>query len=169
MATRVVMPSFGMYTAEGSVASWLATPGSQVEAGQPIVELSTDKTSFELESPAAGRFHPVAELGAVLQVEGLIALVLEPGEAPPVAAQAAPSADPPPAAEPPPLADPLPFQLRRRPGAEAPERAPVSPLARRLAEELGVDLAAVAGSGPNGRIVEADVRAAWSATREPRR
>lgn len=165
MATRVVMPSLGMYTAEASVAGWLAPPGSSVAAGEPLVELASDKTSFELDSPASGRFHPVVELGAVVQVEGLIALLLEPGESV-EAALAGASRAPSPAVEPaPPVSAPAAVAAQR---PESRERVAVSPLARRLAEELGVDLAAVSGSGPNGRIVEADVRAAGSARRGAR-
>jgi pyruvate dehydrogenase E2 component (dihydrolipoamide acetyltransferase) len=160
------MPSFGMYTVEGTIAAWLAEPGSGVEAGQPIVELSTDKASFEIEAPAAGRFHPVAEIGQTVAIEGLIALVLEEGEsaeAALTAARAAPPAAPVPVSPPPvPAAVTAPASTRREnsdQGASA-GRINASPMARRLALELGVDLAGVSGSGPDGRIMEADVRAA---------
>lgn len=159
MAARVVMPSFGMYTVEGKVAGWLAEPGSLVEAGQPIVDVTTEKANYELESPAAGRFHPVAAIDAVLPLEGLIALVLEPGESVEDALAAAHAESLVTGAPAPPPASAAP-RSEEAPGRE---RARVSPLARRLASELGVDPATVTGSGPGGRIVEADVRAAAAA------
>ena len=147
-----------MYTAEGRVAGWLAPPGSVVEAGQPLVDISTEKANYELEAPAAGRFHPVIEIGSVLQVEGLIALLLEAHEDVDQAVAAARVASGAASAAP-----------AQNGGESAPvpaadggnrERSRVSPLARRLAAELGVELTKVSGSGPGGRIVEADVRAA---------
>lgn len=151
-----------MYTAEGTIAGWLAAPGSEVEAGQPLVDVTTEKANYELEAPAAGRFHPVAEIGAVLQVEGLIALVLAAGEEPAAALAAAGVAAAPGAADV--ASDAAPSAPPAEAAADS-ARSRISPLARRLAAELGVDVATVAGSGPGGRIVEADIRAA--ASRQP--
>src|SRR4051812_47010743 len=124
------MPSFGMYTAEGNLGRWLVPAGSTVEAGDLIVEIVTEKATYEVESPGSGILHPVAVEGETLTVEGLIGWILAEGETPP--------------------------------GSEStpPERIKASPIAKRLATEKGIDLAALTGTGPGGRIVEADVLAA---------
>jgi pyruvate/2-oxoglutarate dehydrogenase complex dihydrolipoamide acyltransferase (E2) component len=146
MAQRIVMPTFGMYTAEGTVGRWLQGAGAGVAAGDPIVEIVTEKTTYELEAPASGILHPVAAEGAGLTVEGLIGWILAEGEAVP--------------------ADGGPEEAVASPAAaSAPERASLpsgfkaSPAARRLAAQMKVDLAGVAGTGPGGRIVEADILA----------
>jgi len=137
MAQRIVMPSFGMYTAEGNLGRWLVPAGSTVQAGDLIVEVVTEKATYEVESPGGGILHPVAVEGENLTVEGLIGWLLAEGEAPPGS-------------------EPVPT-----------ERLKASPIARRLAAEKGIDLAALTGTGPGGRIVEADVLGvASSAPRE---
>src|SRR5687767_247978 len=83
MATRIVMPTFGMYTAEGTLARWLVAPGSRVEAGELVAEITTEKASYDIEAPASGLLHQVATEGDPLAIEGLIGYVLEEGEAPP--------------------------------------------------------------------------------------
>jgi pyruvate/2-oxoglutarate dehydrogenase complex dihydrolipoamide acyltransferase (E2) component len=179
VAHRIVMPSFGMYTAEGTLGRWLREPGAGVAAGEPIVEIVTDKATYEVEAPAGGVLHPLAASGDAVVVERLIGWILDPGEAPP-------------ASEAPAAAGPLPgTDVAATPGtagepwrggagaaradaaagrgaaaadatsaaatAAAATRIVATPAARRLARERGVDLAAVAASGPGGRIVEADV------------
>ncbi|HEV7508100.1 MAG TPA: dihydrolipoamide acetyltransferase family protein [Thermoanaerobaculia bacterium] len=136
MAQRIVMPSFGMYTAEGNLGRWLVPADSAVEAGDLIVEVVTEKATYEVESPGSGILHPVAVEGENLTVEGLIGWILAEGEA-----------------------------LPEPEGAKRamPERIKASPIARRLAAEKGIDLATLTGTGPGGRIVEADVLAAESA------
>src|ERR1044071_2836834 len=84
MAVRIVMPTFGMYTAEGSLARWLVEPGARVEAGELVAEITTEKASYEIEAPASGLLHQVAKVGDPLAIEGLIGYVLDDGEAPPV-------------------------------------------------------------------------------------
>jgi pyruvate dehydrogenase E2 component (dihydrolipoamide acetyltransferase) len=142
------MPSFGMYTAEGTLGCWLRPAGARVEAGEPIVEITTEKASYEMESPASGILHPTAVEGESLTVEGLIGWILAEGEAPPAEGGAGTSPAPAATATGPERRAPLP------PGVRA------SPAARRLAAEKGVDLADLVGTGPGGRIVEADVLAA---------
>jgi pyruvate dehydrogenase E2 component (dihydrolipoamide acetyltransferase) len=134
VAQRIVMPSFGMYTAEGNLGRWLVPAGSAVQAGDLIVEVVTEKATYEVESPGSGILHPVAIEGENLTVEGLIGWLLAEGETPP--------------------------------GSEpvSTERIKASPIARRLAAEKGIDLATLTGTGPGGRIVEADVLAAASAS-----
>src|SRR6266851_4857648 len=104
MAHAIVMPSVGMFTAEGTLSAWLKSPGERVEAGEPVVEITTEKTTQELVPPASGIVHPVAELGATLPIQALIGYILADGEAPP-AALSAPS-DAPAAGAPGPTVDP---------------------------------------------------------------
>ena len=150
MAHRIVMPSFGMYTAEGTLGRWLRPAGSRVEAGEPIADLVTEKATYELESPASGLLHPVAVEGENLQVEGLIGWILEEGEAAPESA--------PQAGEAAAISATANAATTRDPNEG--ERLRAAPLARRIAVETGIDLATLVGTGPGGRIVEADVRAA---------
>ena len=135
------MPSFGMYTAEGNLGRWLVPAGASVQTGDLIVEIVTEKATYEVESPASGVLHPVAVEGESLTVEGLIGWILAEGEAPPGAAPAPSS-------------------------TMSADRVKASPIARRLAAEKGIDLASLTGTGPGGRIVEADVLAATVAPRE---
>src|SRR4029079_18244180 len=72
MAVRIVMPTFGMYTAEGVLARWLVEPGARVEAGDLVAEITTEKASYDLEAPASGVLHQVASVGDPLAIEGLI-------------------------------------------------------------------------------------------------
>src|SRR2546428_11584102 len=154
MPRPIVMPSLGMYTTEGTVTAWLREPGSQVAAGEPVVEVTTEKAVYQVEAPGDGILHAVAEVGAVVPDQGLIGHVLAPGEAPPVAeAPQTAAAGPVGGARP---ASPTLAPAPRPPGGEL--RA--SPAARRLAQDRGVDITTVVGTGPGGRIVEADVMAA---------
>jgi pyruvate/2-oxoglutarate dehydrogenase complex dihydrolipoamide acyltransferase (E2) component len=141
------LPDLGEGLTEGEIARWLVAEGDEVAEDQPLVEIQTDKTTVEIPSPAAGTiakiFVPEGEVvpvGTVLVVIGDGAAVVAPAtQAPPP--QAAPRAPAP-----------------ERP--ETPARVQATPLVRRIAQELGVDLAAVTPSGPAGRITEDDVRAA---------
>jgi pyruvate dehydrogenase E2 component (dihydrolipoamide acetyltransferase) len=152
VARAIVMPSFGMYTAEGILAQWLKPSGTRVEAGEPVAEIETEKVVTEITAPEAGILHHVVEPGALLQVESLLGYVLAPGERAPVPDESpAPAASPTDAALP---STPAPTPKRSRTESFA------SPNARRLALELGVDLAGLTGTGPGGRITETDVRAA---------
>lgn len=173
MAHQIVMPSFGMYTAEGNLGRWLRPAGSRVEAGEVIADLVTEKATYELEAPAAGLLHPVAVEGESLQVEGLIGWILAEGEAAPEAprgtspsssesasataaeASLAPGGEP--AADRDEGASVGPTEAAAEQSGERPR---ASPIARRIAAERGIDLATIAGTGPGGRIVEADVLAA---------
>lgn len=169
MAHPIVMPSLGMYTAEGTVTTWLRPSGAEVRSGEPILEVTTDKAAYEVPAPAGGVVHWVAELGATLPVQGLIGYVLAPGEEPPVAEARQPAVPTGPSARPPSTqqptsaeapsapAEPRPADSRPLPSLPAEVRA--SPVARRLALQHGIDLAQIKGSGPGGRIIEADVAA----------
>ena len=130
MATDVIMPVLGVAQDTGRVIRWLAAEGDVVRKGQPVIEIETDKVTVELEAPADGTLARVtAHAGDDVPVGNVIALILAAGEAPPGG------------------------------GEGAPARPPASPLARRLAQEAGLDLAALAAR--LGRPVQAaDVRAA---------
>ena len=134
------MPSFGMYTMEGTLLKWLRPTGAHVAEGSPILEIETDKATQEVIAPADGRLHQVAVEGDLVAEQGLLGYILGDGEEPP--------------------ARPEPAESGRATAGTAPTAA--TPAARRLAREQGVDLAALAGSGPHGRIVEADVQTALS-------
>ncbi len=144
------MPSFGMYTVEGKLAGWLRPSGSKVHEGEAIAEIETEKALHEIEAPTAGILHHVANPGAELQVESLIGYILAIGEEPPSIS--------------PPHTGVAPSPLAREPAVASRFESEVrsSPIARRLAKEFGIQLSGIKGSGPNGRIVEADVRAAIS-------
>lgn len=149
MPRPIVMPSMGMYTEEGVLTAWLRPAGARVEAGEPVAEITTEKVTFEIPAPAAGILHPVAGVGTNLRVETLMGYILGEGEKAPVvtvekAAPALASREASPASA-----------LQESQPATGLVRA--SPAARRLAAQHGIDLTQVAGSGPGGRIVEADV------------
>jgi pyruvate dehydrogenase E2 component (dihydrolipoamide acetyltransferase) len=150
MARPIVMPSMSMYAAEGTLVAWLRPAGSAVQTGEPVAEVSTEKASFEIEAPAAGILHPIATVGAVLAIEAVMGYVLAEGDALPVA----------PAATLPPHDPQVSVPVSTRTPRMPPPPVVASPIARRLAAQHGIDLALVVGSGPGGRIVEADVLAA---------
>ena len=160
MPAHVIMPALEMAQETGKVIRWLKTPGSRVQKGEPIVEIETDKITVEIESPASGVLRDVTALeGEVVPVGRTIAVIMEEGAAgdafgavsgaPRAPAQAAPSA-------------------RRMsteaadafaPVASASSSAPVkaSPLARKIAEQHGVDISRIRTS--SGRVERADVLA----------
>jgi pyruvate dehydrogenase E2 component (dihydrolipoamide acetyltransferase) len=145
----IVMPSFGMYTAEGTLTAWKKPSGDWVEAGETVLEIETEKAVQEVQAPVSGVLHHVLDPGARLQVESLIGYVLERGEEPPVPSAAASQS---PSTHSSAMTSPT--------GPRREVRA--SPIAKRLAAEHGIELAALKGTGPAGRIVEGDVRAAMS-------
>ncbi|HLB48960.1 MAG TPA: biotin/lipoyl-containing protein, partial [Anaerolineales bacterium] len=144
MARPIVMPGMSMYAAEGTVAEWLKPRGTMVEAGEPILAMTTDKAAYEIEAPVAGILHPIAPEGVSLPVEAILGYILAPGEDPP--ALPVESAQPGPASEECSTASPIsiiqasadtaPPLIANRPSTEV--RA--SPRARRLAVEHGIDL-----------------------------
>jgi pyruvate dehydrogenase E2 component (dihydrolipoamide acetyltransferase) len=167
MATEVVMPKLGLTMEEGTILHWRKKPGDQVTQGETILEIETDKVTVDVESPAAG------VLGALLSPEGVtvpvgqvITHVLAPGERAPAAGLAPAAAEG--AVEATAVqkaaASETPVAVA---SASARRAVPASPIARRLAAELGVDLNSVVGSGPQGRIMEEDVRRAAEAAKLP--
>ena len=142
----------GMYSEEGTLTAWLRPTGARVETGEAIAEITTEKMTFEVPSSIEGILHHVAKVGASLRVAELIGYILAEGETLPANAEH----------ETAPVRERANVQLRtpapqESPRAGAPLR--VSPAARRLANQHSIDLSLVQGSGPGGRIVEADILA----------
>lgn len=159
MATTIVMPKMGYDMREGTVVRWYKREGESVDRGEVIADIETDKATVEFEAYTGGILHRrVAQEGVPVAVGDAIAVIAEPGEA----LDDAPAAE---ALE----ATVDAGQVAAAPAAatsvSAPTSAPsrndgevrASPIARRLAREKGIDLAAVVGTGPGGRIVEKDV------------
>ena len=168
MAKEILMPALTPTMESGAIARWLVQPGDQVAVGQVIAEIETDKSVLELETLHEGRIGELRfpDGAQEVPVDAVIALLLEPGEdaaslpaAPERAAseQAAPEQSVP--------EQSMPEQSASEqavPGAAA-GRVPASPSARRLAREAGLNLASIPGTGPGGRVVAKDVRAAAQA------
>ena len=185
MPINILMPALSPTMEVGNLAKWLKKEGDTVKAGDVIAEIETDKATMEVEAVDEGRIGKilVPEGTQEVKVNAPIAILLEEGEdasamkdagsaGAPKAAKAAPEAAAPvaPKAEAKPAAAPA-ATAKAAPEAAAP--APVkanggggrvfaSPLAKRLAREGGIDLAALSGSGPHGRVVKADIDAAKS-------
>lgn len=174
MAEIVRMPKLSDTMTEGVVAAWLKKVGDAVESGELLAEIETDKATMEFESffdgvllhigVEQGQTAPVDSLLCVLGEEGEdISAILSGAEAP-AAAPAAPAAAPEPAPAPAPAPVPVAAPVPAAP-VPAPEPAPVSasgrvkasPLAKRLAEERGMNIATIPGSGEGGRIIKRDV------------
>ena len=183
MVKEFVFPDVGEGIHEGTVVKWHFKEGDAVKADQTIVEVETDKAVVELPSPASGTILKINyQAGQVVKVGEVLVAIGEPGEK--YAPSARPAAETKPAeakpAEPKPA--PLPEQARveapkepaqaeilaEKPASAAPSpgHAMASPATRRLARELGVDLAKVSGSGPGGRITDEDVKAFGTAPKE---
>ncbi len=160
MATSIVMPQMGYDMHEGKVVRWLKKEGEEVTRGEVIAEIETDKATVEYEAYTGGVMAKiVAEEGVAIPVGGLIAVMTAPGEAIPedilTDAAIASAAD-----SPAPAAAAVEAPEAPIPAAAAPadtEEVRASPLARRLARERGFDLAIITGTGPGGRITEADI------------
>jgi pyruvate dehydrogenase E2 component (dihydrolipoamide acetyltransferase) len=172
MAESIVMPNLGMDMTEATLLNWTKNVGDQINAGDVIAEVETDKVTVEVESPVAGTIIDfTAEPGAVLQVGAVIGHVGAVGEkaAAPAAAAQAPKAEK--VAEQAPAeqqaaAQSAQEQPKRGDGASAPTQeangnlpdgVKASPVARKIAAEKGIDLHQVHGSGPGGRITRTDV------------
>jgi pyruvate dehydrogenase E2 component (dihydrolipoyllysine-residue acetyltransferase) len=162
VASEVKLPRLGQGMESGTVNKWLKNEGDQVAKGEPLFEIDTDKVTQEVESDFAGVLLKIVLPSGEAPVGQTIAWIGEPGEE---VAEAAPSAAAPEPARPAPAPEPLaPEAAAAAPAAEATTttngRIKASPLARRLARERGIDLAALHGTGPEGRIVAKDVEGA---------
>src|SRR5438132_1006362 len=156
MAQEIVLPQWGMEMQDATIVRWLKQEGDSVQEGEPLVELETAKIATELESTASGVVaHILVPEGAIVPIRTVLAIVAAPGEQVQRPAGTAPSGTMAPATS--------------APGASAPPRrahhvAPqVVPAARRLAQERGIDLAQVQGTGPGSRILLDDVHNALAA------
>jgi pyruvate dehydrogenase E2 component (dihydrolipoamide acetyltransferase) len=135
------MPKLGLTMKEGKVVKWFKEEGEQVVRGQPLVVVMSKKITYEVEAPTSGILHVIAQPKDTRKVTEVIGFILEPGEPVPQVSTA-PGAQPAAA----PSAGDMPREVRS------------SPAARRLARELGVDIALVQGTGREGRISERDVQ-----------
>jgi pyruvate dehydrogenase E2 component (dihydrolipoamide acetyltransferase) len=146
------LPDLGEGLTEGEVARWLVAEGDEIAEDQPLVEIQTDKTTVEIPSPAGGTVARIlVPDGSVVPV-GTVLVVIDGAGGPAPAAPAA-AAEPKAAAAGAPVA--------------APGRVQATPLVRRIAQELGVDLASLTPTGPGGRITEEDVRGAAGPAAQP--
>jgi pyruvate dehydrogenase E2 component (dihydrolipoamide acetyltransferase) len=157
MAFSVVMPALEMAQETGKLIAWRKKEGDRVTKGEPLLEVETDKAVLEVEAPADGILAGItAVAGADIPVGQTIAWIVAPGEKPPTENESTTAA---------PAARGKTESHAPAAAASVPETAAVqgvriSPKARRLAKELGVDIAAVRGSGPGGEILASDVQAA---------
>lgn len=160
--SQVIMPKTGAEMEEGKIVSWKKKPGEQIKTGEILLEIETDKATMDVESPATGVLlrslfaeddkvpatHLIGVIGegteSAAEIDSFIKSITQPGTA--ADTPAAPTASAPTAAA---AAPP--------PAAKAGDRIKASPLARRLAEEKGIDLATIQGTGPDGRIEKDDV------------
>jgi pyruvate dehydrogenase E2 component (dihydrolipoamide acetyltransferase) len=138
MTYEFKLPDLGEGLTEGEVARWLVSEGDDVAEDQPLVEIQTDKTTVEIPSPAAGKVSSIlVEEGKVVPVGTVLVVIGEDG-----------------------AVSPKDTSEGQTPGPGPAERVRATPLVRRLAQELDVDLASLTGTGQQGRVTEADVRAA---------
>ena len=163
MATEILMPALSPTMEEGTLAKWLVKEGDEVKSGDIIAEIETDKATMEFEAVDEGIVGKIviAEGTEGVKVNSLIAILVEEGEEVPAAGASAPAAAPA-AAAPVAAAAPAAAPAPAAPAKDG-NRVFASPLARRIAGQKGLDLSAIAGSGPRGRIVKSDVEGATAA------
>ncbi len=136
MAIEVLLPKLGLTMEEGTVDEWLVNDGDVISVGTPLLRLATDKIDVDVEAEAEGVIARAVPNGATLAPGSVLGWLLAPGEVAPVGATA-----------PAPTSAPVALSDRQR----------VSPNARRVASELGIDVATLRGTGPGGRVVSEDV------------
>ena len=165
MATEVKLPRLGQGMESGTIVKWLKAEGEPVQKGEPLYELDTDKVTQEVEAEASGVLLRISVQEGEVEVGRTIGVIGEEGEAvaePPVGGSngeaPAPAKQDEPAAETKPRVEP-----ERAPAATTNGRVKASPLARRIARERGIELSAISGTGPDGRIVADDVERAQTA------
>jgi pyruvate dehydrogenase E2 component (dihydrolipoamide acetyltransferase) len=181
MPINITMPALSPTMEEGKLAKWHVKEGDSVSSGDVIAEIETDKATMEVEAVDEGKIGKilVAEGTDNVKVNAVIAVLLQDGEsadaAPAQKAEtpaAAPVAEAPKTEAPKPAAAPAPAVINSNISSSAPAKsAPAkaeggkvfaSPLARRLAKEAGIEVSAISGTGPKGRVVKSDVEAAKS-------
>ena len=156
---EITIPKLGLTMESAKLVRWEFSSGDEAKEGETLLVIETDKVSFEVTAPADGIIHPIAPEGSTCEVEetvGYLAVDREEYEQlikdqPPVVAATPPQVE---ATEP----DPVPSQPANVAVSAGPKgRIKASPLARSMAAEHGLDLGAITGSGPNGRIIKADI------------
>lgn len=157
MPTEFLMPKLGLTMEEGTIVEWLVPDGAEVTAGTAVMLIETDKTETEVEALIDGRLHRAAAEGETFPCGAVVAWFLVEGETPPGAVSTPVSTAAGPAAMPDETAT---TAAAAAPAAQSNGRRFVSPNARRVAADLGVDLSRVTGTGPGGRIVSEDVEEA---------
>lgn len=159
MPTDIVIPALGESITSGVIATWRKKDGDPVQRDETVLELETDKVTLELPSPAAGLLRHKAAEGDTVNVGSIVGLIEEgaAGAAKPATPAAKPEPAKAPAAAPAP-AKPAP-ELKPTPAAEAHDDVRATPLARKIAEEKGVDISQLKGTGAGGRVREQDVLA----------
>jgi pyruvate dehydrogenase E2 component (dihydrolipoamide acetyltransferase) len=166
MATEILMPALSPTMEEGTLAKWLVKEGDTVSSGDLLAEIETDKATMEFEAVDEGIIGKilVAEGSEHVAVNTAIAILIEEGETLPDSATAAPK--PAVQATPEPTSNASASVPQNSPASQSTVQATAgarvfaTPLARRLAADKGIDLSTIAGTGPNGRIVKADVLSA---------
>ena len=154
MAVSVVMPALEMAQETGKVVSWRKREGEKVTKGEPLLEVETDKAVVEVESPGDGILSAVsAREGAVIPVGQTIAWLLAPGEAPPITTSPAQTGRRQDSA----AATGAAAAVAATAAPSAPTEIRISPKARRLAREHGIDVTRLRGSGPGGEILADDI------------
>ena len=166
MATNILMPALSPTMTEGTLARWLKKEGEAVRAGDVIAEIETDKATMEVEAVDEGVLSRilVPEGTANVKVNATIAVLDADDDVaatPPPAPKAAAALQPAPAPASPPVVN------GHANGHATSDRIFASPLARRMAKQAGIDLSAVKGTGPNGRIIRADIEAAHQGNPAP--
>ncbi len=161
MAFEFRLPDIGEGVAEGEVVQWFVQEGDAIREDQPLVSVLTDKANVEIPSPKTGRIAKIhAAVGTKVKVGGLL-VTIDTGDPAPARSAAAPTK---PAEKGPPASSGAASSTN---GSPPPAAVQASPYVRRLATERGIDLSTVRGSGPGGRVVEADLGGPRSSTSPP--
>ncbi len=142
MITKIIMPKLGETMDEGQIGKWLRKEGEKVEKGESLFEVTSDKANFEVESPSTGVLRKIlAEEGQAVPVTKVVGYIADSMEE--QLPEEVTTGTPPP--------EPV------SPPSERKKRIKISPLARKLAEQRGIDISQIKGSGPGGRITKEDV------------
>lgn len=153
MATEILMPKLGLTMKNGTITRWLVNEGDAVNEKDPILEIETEKLTNTVEAPASGvLLKKLGEVGDKFDVSAVVGYIGQPGES-------VGGGDTAPAAEAAPAETAAPEEKKPAPVKNEGGRIFISPLARKLAEQRGIDYTKVTGTGPNGRIVKADIEA----------
>lgn len=156
MSVELTIPKLGMTMKEATINRWAKSEGDWVESGEILLVIETEKITYEMEAPAGGYLHIIASKGAKLPVGAKVGILFEDRASyGAVATEAVPPAveemPPPPPEGPPPMAP------QWQPTTSATNRVKASPLARSIARKHGIDMTAITGTGPGGRIIQQDV------------